>query len=118
MNIKLKDVLVKYADHPDFIGIELTDPNQEGAVDDTPLHIAARKGSIEDIGVLLEHGADINKKGDLGNTPLHFAALAGRKQIALFLLSRGANKKLLNEFEQTAKRVAELEGEQELAKVL
>lgn len=73
----LRDILDKYRSHPDFLGTDLVSADQRGAVDDAPLHIAARKGTIEDIVVLIESGATVNLRGDLGNTPLHYAALTG-----------------------------------------
>jgi ankyrin repeat protein len=106
--MSLKDVLQKYSDHPEFLGIDLVDVNQRGAVDDSPLHIASRKGEIEDIEVLLSNGADINLAGDLGNTPLHQAAMTGKTEAIKKLLSHGANSRLTNEFGQTALKVAEL----------
>jgi len=45
----LDDVLSKYRTHPEFLGVKLTRTDQRGAVDDTPLHIAARKRDLEDI---------------------------------------------------------------------
>ncbi|HET7832320.1 MAG TPA: ankyrin repeat domain-containing protein [Gallionella sp.] len=104
----LKDVLKKYSSHPEFLGLDLVDPNQRGAVDDTPLHIASRKGELEDIQVLLDSGADINISGDLGNTPLHQAAMCGKVEVVKKLLSCGANSDLKNEFGQTPLKVAEL----------
>ena len=45
----LEELLDKYKDHPDFLGMSLDTPNDKGAVDDTPLHIASRRGDVEDI---------------------------------------------------------------------
>jgi ankyrin repeat protein len=104
----LKLVLQKYQKHPDFLGIELINANQRGAVDDTPLHIASRKGDVADIDVLVEHGADVNLSGDLGNTPLHQAAMTGKVESVQRLLELGAIVDVLNEFEQTALDVARL----------
>jgi len=55
---KFENVLLKYRTHPEFLGIELTRADQRSALDDTPLHIAARKGELEDTVVL--HGAGVN----------------------------------------------------------
>lgn len=55
---KLIDVLQKYKDHPEFLGIDLIDANQPGAVDDTSLHIASRMGELEDVEVFLANGAN------------------------------------------------------------
>jgi len=104
----LQQVLQKYQSHPEFLGITLTQADQAGAVDDTPLHIAARKGELEDVEVLVAHGADINRRGDLGYTPLHQACLTGQLAVAKRLLELGANPTLTNELTETPLRVAEL----------
>lgn len=104
----LDDVLKKYKTHPEFLGMDLVDPNQRGAVDDTPLHIAARKGELEDVVVLLNSGAEIDIAGDLGNTALHQAAMSGKVEVIKTLLMNGADPLIKNEFGQTALNVAEL----------
>jgi ankyrin repeat protein len=106
MDAKLSAVVDKYRNHPQFLGIEIEDPNQPGAVDDTMLHIAAGRGALEDMEVLIEAGANVDALGDLGNTPLHDAALLGQTQAALLLLRRGARTDIRNEFGETAADVA------------
>jgi ankyrin repeat protein len=119
MNSKKFAVLArKYATHPEFLGIELTDPNQPGAVDDTLLHIAARTGAIDDIAILVSVGASVNAVGDLGNTPLHHAAMAGEVAAVKKLLALGADPRLENEFNQTPLQVAELGGYREIVAIL
>lgn len=56
----------------------------------TPLEIAAGRGNINIVSLLLNAGVDINFKNDLGRTVLTEAALAGRYDTVLFLLDRGA----------------------------
>lgn len=115
---KLTDVLQKYKDHPEFLGIDLVDANQPGALDDTPLHIASRMGEAEDVEALLANGAKVNIAGDLGNTPLHQAAMNGNCNIIRILLKSGANPKLTNEFDQTPLKVAELGDHDDAANLL
>lgn len=115
---KLKEVLAKYRHHPDFLGEELSRADQRGAMDDTPLHISARKGEVDDIGVLVSCGADINSKGDLGFTPLHYAAMAGQTAAVNRLLELGADPLVENEFSQTPWRVAALGKHWEIATIL
>jgi uncharacterized protein len=103
----LQKILHQYAEHPDFIGIDLIDINQRGAVDDCPLHIAVRNRSEDEVLELIACGANVNMLGDLGNTPLHFAALFGRELIVKILLDKGANPELTNEFGETALKVAQ-----------
>ena len=115
---QLEAVLVKYSSHPDFLGVELTNPNQKGAVDDTPLHIAARKGEIEDVEILLVHGAAINASGDLGNTALHYAAMTGKIDVVSKLLQRGASPNIKNEFGQTPEKIAELGRHKQVVEII
>lgn len=115
---KLTALVQKYGSHPQFLGTEITEANQRGALDDTMLHIAAWRGAIEDIEALIFLGADVNAVGDLGNTPLHEAAMSGQLGAAKKLLELGADASLKNEFEQTALEVAELSGRVEIIKAL
>jgi ankyrin repeat protein len=114
----LEEILAKYRNHPEFLGLDLRSATQRGAVDDTPLHIAARKGELEDICGLIRYGADVNCRGDLGNTPLHNAALNGHADAVKKLLELGADPSLRNEFSETALRVAQLGKYDVVAKLL
>lgn len=114
----LWEVLKKYSGHPEFLGIDLQEVNQKGAVDNTALHLAAGKNEVDDIKILVDNGADVNMPGDLGNTPLHFAALMGRAEAVKVLLKLKARANLLNEFEQTPLDVARLGGHGDVVAVL
>ncbi|WP_092002007.1 ankyrin repeat domain-containing protein [Paraburkholderia lycopersici] len=114
---QLASLIEKYRGHPEFLGVEITDPNQRGAVDDTLLHLAARTGAIADIQLLVSAGADINIIGDLGNTPLHQAAMMGQVEAVKLLLKLKARTDLRNEFDQTPMDVAELSGREEVIRL-
>jgi len=62
---------------------------------DTCLHVAALRGDLRAIELLLKAGLDVNQHGDMGNTPLHYAKAPN---VVAFLISRGASPDLLNEF--------------------
>ena len=119
MQLKKKFEVVKnkYKDHPEFIGIDISNPNQRGAVDDTLLHLVSRKGDIEGIEILIDYGAQVNIIGDLGNTPLHQAAMMGQINSVRALLKRGANPNIKNEFGQTAKEVAVIGGHVDIVNI-
>ncbi|RAK89849.1 ankyrin, partial [Aspergillus costaricaensis CBS 115574] len=55
-----------------------------------PIHSAASRGTPENLGILLEAGADINATDDNGRTPLHWAADSGNWETTEALLDRGA----------------------------
>jgi ankyrin repeat protein len=67
-------------------------PHTRSRVGDTPLHIAAIRGDVKAIGLLLDLGADINARGENGYTALHYAVAQERPDVVRLLLGRGADK--------------------------
>lgn len=115
---QLNAILEKYKNHPEFLGLDLNDPNQRGAVDDTVLHLASRTGAVDEMVVLIDAGADVNVVGDLGNTPLHQAVIMGQIESVKFLLRCGAKRQIKNEFDQTPLDVAKIGGNLEIINLL
>ena len=70
----------------------LTYRNPDG---DTCLHIAARRGDIRSIELLLKAGLNINDRGDMGTTPLHCAKT---QEVIEFLVANGASVDIRDEF--------------------
>lgn len=62
---------------------------------DTCLHIAAARGNLRAVQLLLKAGFDVNALGDMSYTPLHLAATP---EIVQELLANGADPKIKNEF--------------------
>ena len=58
------------------------DPNVRDNDGATPLHYAARAGSLGAIGALLEAGADRNTRDNDGNTPRDIAEQQGHAEAA------------------------------------
>jgi uncharacterized protein len=60
------DILRRYRDEelPEFCDRELIDVNQRGLFGSYPIHVAATRGSIEEIVALIEGGADVNAVGE------------------------------------------------------
>ncbi|KAJ1967617.1 hypothetical protein H4R34_006374, partial [Dimargaris verticillata] len=56
----------------------------------TALHIAASKGHVAIMLLLLRAGANVNAKDVLGNTPLHIAVISNHINCVLALLQAGA----------------------------
>ena len=98
MNIEI--LFSKYEKYPDFLGIRIVDVNQRSVIDDTMLHIASRNAAIEDVLLLLEHGANINIQGDLGYIALHYACMKGYLDVVKLLLKYNASKTIKNEFDE------------------
>ena len=65
---------------------------------DQLLHIAAARGDIETVTILLENNVDVNAFGEMENTALHYALEAGHLNVADLLKLRGANGELKNRF--------------------
>ncbi|RPB22045.1 ankyrin, partial [Terfezia boudieri ATCC MYA-4762] len=56
----------------------------------TALHIAAKKGHLEVVKVLLDKGATINAMTHVNRTALHMAAENGHLEVVKVLLDKGA----------------------------
>jgi len=74
--------------------------------EDNLLHIAAYRGDLRSVELLIKAGLDVNKPGDMGYTALHYAYqknkpdvfLKERKDVIEFLLAHGASPDIRNEF--------------------
>jgi ankyrin repeat protein len=63
-----------------------TNPNIPNRRGQTPLHVAAAKGNVGIIDLLIRHGADQDILDDQGQTAFHFAAANGHSSVILILL--------------------------------
>lgn len=57
----------------------------------TPLHIAARMGNVDNVLLLLQHGADPEAVTKDGYTPLHIAAKEGHEEVIGVLIDQSAS---------------------------
>jgi ankyrin repeat protein len=113
------DLLIEeYASHPEFLGVEIVDVNQPGYLDNTLLHLAAGRGNLDHIKILVRAGAKVDVIGDLGNTPLHDAAMLGQAGAVSLLLEFGANPNVRNEFGETPVDVATSAGQEGVVQIL
>jgi ankyrin repeat protein len=88
--------LVNYeADDPSSPIDPLTYTDSNG---DHLLHIAAQRGDLRTVELLVKAGLDIDQTGDMGCTALHYAKLNGKDDVANFLLSHGASTSIRNDF--------------------
>ena len=62
---------------------------------DTSLHIAAFKGDLRAVELLVKAGLDLNRQGDMELTPLHYASTP---EVIEFLISKGAAMDIVNLF--------------------
>lgn len=80
------------AEDPDASIDPLTYVDSNG---DALLHIAAQRGDMRTVELLLTAGVDVNLVGDMGNTALHYAQT---EEVARLLLAHGASAEVCNEF--------------------
>jgi len=89
----------------DLINYESDDP--EDPIDpisyvdsngDALLHIAAQRGDLHTVTVLLSAGLDVNLRGDMGCTPLHYAYMKGHSELVEHLKIIGADSTIRNDF--------------------
>ncbi len=76
----------------------------------TLLHVAAGKGHLQLVRLLLESGVDVNANNGHQDTPLHFAATHGYPDVGLELLARGADKDPRNDRGLTPLHLAAMSG--------
>ena len=90
------------AEFKDLINYESEDPCE--SIDpltyvspdgDTCLHIAALRGNLRAVELLIKAGVDVNQQGDIGYTPLHYAKT---QSVINCLLENGASTSIVNEF--------------------
>lgn len=105
---KMLNLLKKYNELPEYIGMKLSSIHQKSEFGDYPIHIASVRGSIDELRLLLANGADINAVGEHGYTPLHNAAEQGFIDVVAFLLAQGADVLIENDHHLTAKALAKI----------
>ena len=96
-------------------GANVDDPGVAG----TPLHLAAAKGYLGLVGILVDNGADLAAEGEpAGFTALHSAAFNDQSAAVDFLVDRGAPLDALDREGRTPLIIASLFGKAEAAAVL
>ncbi|WP_082707018.1 ankyrin repeat domain-containing protein [Pseudomonas sp. EpS/L25] len=111
---KLALLLKEYSTLPEYSCIECNDVNSLSLFGDRPIHIAATRGDVDALKLLLDYGANIDCKGEHGCTPLHFAVEQGKKDAVAYLLMQGANAEILDDDGLSPVGVASLLEENEI----
>ena len=94
------------------------DINARNDNDETPLHVAARKGQLEVVKALIQKQANMDAKERGGNTPFHWAVLYGNLSVAVFLYKRGAKLEETNARGETIIHTAVRESDLDIVKYL
>ncbi|MDF3047649.1 MAG: serine/threonine-protein phosphatase 6 regulatory ankyrin repeat subunit B-like [Candidatus Midichloriaceae bacterium] len=112
-----KDKLDKFVEKIIESKISAKDPNYIAAVEhvleedykelklkygNNPLHLAANKGKVDVIEMLIKKDFDVNAKNDYGNTALHLAAINCQYKAAETLIQNNADKNAVNNYGNTA----------------
>jgi ankyrin repeat protein len=85
----------------------------------TPLSMAAQRGFIFTVGLLLERqDVNIDSRDSLGLTPLHYAAMSGSFSVAKLLIAKGAAIDRRNIRGQTPLHLAAEDGYENIAQML
>ena len=62
------------------------------------LHVAARRGDLRTVELLIGAGLDVNLIGDMGSTALHYAKSGGHTDVVDYLIRKGASTAIRDEF--------------------
>jgi ankyrin repeat protein len=73
---------------------------------DSPLLLAAFSGNLENVRILIEHGANVNQLGASKASPLFYASYGGYDEIVGILLKNGATVDVLTENRRTPLMIA------------
>ena len=86
----------------------------------TPLHslVSSPRCTLEAVGFLLHHGADIAAQASCNLTSLHFAARQGHKEVVDLLIQRGADVEARDKYNLTPLDRAAEGGHKEVADLL
>ena len=88
-------------------------------IDKTPLMLAASKGSLPTVQVLLAHGADVNTDvNEWSHTPLMCAVEGGNPAVVRLLIARGAHLDAVDGSDDTALTLARTNHHPEIVQIL
>jgi Ankyrin repeats (3 copies) len=73
---------------------------------DSPMHTAAKDGTVEIAALLIASGAKFEMRNRQGDTPLHLAAKFDRFDFAVTLIRHGVDISIQNNWRETAREVA------------
>ncbi|WP_306604579.1 ankyrin repeat domain-containing protein [Azonexus sp.] len=114
----VKEDNIAYASALLAAGTDIETRDQRPYRDETPLHHAARKGSIDMAAMLISHGANVNVTAQTGFTPLHVAAGLNKAAMVSYLLRSGANVNALDTTHGMPLHAATVQGHPDIVQLL
>jgi len=99
----VEEILDEMSTIPEFDGGPRPTVNFKGFFGNTPLKVAAVRGDIEAIRLLVSAGAEIDSINEHGWTPLHFAVGLGHYEAASLLLQLGASTRIKGDSDCTVR---------------
>ena len=91
---------------------------RRSADNETPLHLASKRGHVKSVSLLIQHGADMSAQNQSGMTPLHLASREGQVEVTRMLIERGADVTAQNNDEETPLHLASSHGQLEVIDML
>jgi ankyrin repeat protein len=96
---EIQELVAAFADMLNYVSEDPSDPIDPltyiSPDNDNCLHIAAQRGNLRAVELLVKAGLDVNAPGDMGYTALHYAT---DPKVVAFLLSHGASRDIPSEF--------------------
>lgn len=117
---KLQEILLEYIKLPEYAGFDEIDAHTKSNLDDYPLHIASKRGNLDEIKLFFGTGLFNNnlQQGESGYTPLHNCVRFNHYDCAKFLLERGADQDIANNDGQTPLDTAKNLGNDDMVELL
>lgn len=99
---------------PDAPAVDVADDIQA-----TPLILAALKGSLPCVKLLVARGANVNARNAQGHSALQYACSKGHKDVVEFLLQNAADANITDgRNDASLHRLASMDGREEIMKIL
>lgn len=118
MQKELENLLSDYSRLPEWLDEPIPEVNSQSLFGDYPLNVAATRGRLYEVKLLISGGAKLDQKGEHGFTPLHNAVEQGHANIVDFLLLQGADTSIQTDDGHTPAGLASLLGNSDLAGML
>jgi ankyrin repeat protein len=113
--------VISMENHDDVVRLLLkhgADPNLATANENTPLMVAAGRGDVEALNLLIENKTNLNARNGAGATALINAALSRNPEAVKLLLDHGADVNVMTKRKLTALCEAAMQGSEDIVKML